>query len=200
MKVRFWKQHTMETCGVACLLMALDAFGIDYPTVAKEQRLYQRLRSKAAPGTEGGAIACALARHGLEVTLAYSGTELIDNASGYYPQELHAALMAEQRALLERAPEAVKTEPGAAIDAAYLTANLAQERLIILQICIPGDADGLHDRVLHGVLLYGREGEDFLLCDPLTGKRRISAEELSALMDTPVGRMAIIAGRKTGGA
>ena len=97
--------------------------------------------------------------------------------------------------MLERVPEAVKTEPGAAIDAVYLTAHLAQERLIILQISIPGDADGLHDRVLHGVLLYGREGEEFLLCDPLTGKRRIPAKELSTLMDTPVGRMAIIAGK-----
>ena len=71
MKVRFWKQHTMETCGIACVLMALDAFGIDYPTVAKEQRLYQRLHSKAAPGKEGGAIACAIARYGLDVTMAY---------------------------------------------------------------------------------------------------------------------------------
>lgn len=195
MKVRFWKQHTMETCGVACLLMALDAFGIDYPTVGKEQQLYQRLRSRAAPGTEGGAIACALARHGLEVTLAYSGSEMIDNGAGWYPPALHGALMEEQRQWLDRAQGRLTTAPGAAIDAAFLTAHLAQERLIILQICIPGDADGLHDRVLHGVLLYGREGEEFLLCDPLSGKRRIPERELAALMDTPVGRMAIVAGK-----
>lgn len=196
MKVRFWKQHTMETCGIACVLMALDAFGIDYPTVGKEQHLYQRLRSKAAPGTEGGAIACALARYGLDVTLAYSGTELIDNKSGYYPPELYEALMAEQHALLERAQDMLKTEPDTMIDAAFLREQLAQERLIILQICIPGDADGVHDRVLHGVLLYGCEGDAFLLCDPLSGRVRLPEAALLSAMRTPVGMMAISVGRK----
>ena len=196
MKLRFWKQHTMETCGIACVLMALDAFGIDYPTVAKEQHLYRRYRSQAAHGTEGGAIACALAKHGLEVTLACSGAEVIDDRSGYYPPEMLVALLAEQRTWLERAQGAVRFEPGAIIDTEYLRAQLEQERLVIAQVCIPGDADGLHDHVLHGVLLYGVEGNEFLVCDPLSGKRRITACELDALMNTPVGRMAIAAGRK----
>jgi len=198
MKVRFWKQHSMETCGIACLLMVLDAMGIDYPTVAKERQMYQRYGSKAAPGTEGGAIACALARYGLPVTLAHSGLELLDNRSGYYPPELHAALMAEHQVWLERAQGAVHVIAGAVIDAAYLRAELAQERLVIAQVCIPGDADGLHDHVLHAVLVHGLEGDDFLLCDPLNGKRRVSAEELTALMDTPVGRMAISVGSREG--
>lgn len=196
MKVRFWKQHTMETCGIACVLMVLDAFGIDYPTVAKEQHLYRRYRSQAAPGTEGGAIACALAKHGLEVTLACSGAEVIDDRSGYYPPEMLVALLAENRAWLERAQGAVFFEPGAIIDTEYLRAQLEQERLVIAQVCIPGDADGLHDHVLHGVLLYGVEGDEFLVCDPLSGKRRITGCELDALMKTPVGRMAIAVGRK----
>lgn len=199
MKVRFWKQHTMETCGIACALMALDAFGIDYPTVAKEQHLYRRYRSQAAPGTEGGAVACALAKHGLAVTLICSGAEIIDDRSSYYPPEMRAALQAENRAWLERAQGAVRFQPGAAIDAEYLRAQLEQERLVIAQVCIPGDADGLHDHVLHGVLLYGVEGEEFLLCDPLKGKRRVAAAELEALMDTPVGRMAICVGRREEG-
>lgn len=196
MKVRFWKQHTMETCGIACVLMALDAFGIDYPTVAKEQHLYRRYRSQAAPGTEGGAIACALAKHGLEVTLACSGAEVIDDQCGYYPSEMLVALLAEQRTWLERAGDTVRYEPESAVDTVHLAAHLAQGRLVIAQVCIPGDADGLHDHVLHGVLLYGVEGDEFLVCDPLSGKRRITACELDALMSTPVGRMAIAVGRK----
>lgn len=196
MKVRFWKQHSMETCGIACTLMALDAFGIDYPTVTKEQQLYARYRTKAAPGTEGAAIACALAKHGLEVTLAVSGDDLMEADRGYYTPEMHAALLDEQHAWLERSRGAVRVETNEVIDAAYLREQLAGERLVIAQVIIPGDADGLHDRVLHGVLLYGAEGEDFLLCDPLQGKRRLPAAELMELMDTPVGRMAISVGRK----
>lgn len=198
MKVRFWKQHSMETCGVACLLMVLDAFGIDYPTVSREQHFYRRLRSRAAPGTEGGAIACALAKYGLTVTLAHSGTEVIDDPSGYYPAELRETLLAENRAWLSRAPETLRTIPGCTIDADFLNTELAQERLVISQVIIPGDADGLHDRVLHGVLLYGLVGNDVLLCDPLQGKRRIPLAELLRMMDTPVGRMAISAGRREG--
>lgn len=195
-KVRFWKQHRMETCGIACLLMALDAFGIDYPTVAKEHQLYARFGTKAAPGTEGAAIACALTKHGLAVTLVASGDDLMEAGSCYYTPEMHAALLDEQYAWLERSRGAVRVETNAVINAAYLRAQLARDRLIIAQVIIPGDADGLHDRVLHGVLLYGAEGEDFLLCDPLKGKRRLSAAELIDLMDTPVGRMALVIGRK----
>ena len=196
MKVRIWKQHSTETCGIACLLMALDAFRIDDPTVAKEWRLYQRFRTKAAPGTEGSAIAYALARYGLDVTLAVSGDDLMEDGAGYYPPDLHAALLAEQRMWLERSGGAVRLETKARIDAAYLRGQLARERLVIAQIIVPGDADGLHDHVLHAVLLYGEEGEDFLLCDPWVGKGRMPAAKLIDRMDTPVGRMAISVGRK----
>lgn len=196
MKVRFWKQHSMETCGIACTMMALDAFGIDYPTVAKEVHLYARYRTKVAPGTEGTAIACALTQRGLDVTLAVSGDDLMEAGSGYYTPEMNAALLDEQYAWLQRSRGAVRVETNEVIDAAYIREQLAGERLVIAQVIIPGDADGLHDRVLHGVLLYGTEGDDFLLCDPLQGKRRLPAAELIELMDTPVGRMALVIGRK----
>ena len=32
-KVRFFRQHSLETCGISCMLMVLDAFGkVLYPT------------------------------------------------------------------------------------------------------------------------------------------------------------------------
>ena len=56
MKVRFWKQHTMETCGIACVLMALDAFGIDYPTVVNswiaDMDLKRLARQEQSPSVE----------------------------------------------------------------------------------------------------------------------------------------------------
>ena len=40
-KLRFFRQHSMETCGISCILMALDYYGkVKYPTVTQERRLY----------------------------------------------------------------------------------------------------------------------------------------------------------------
>lgn len=195
MKVRFFKQHSMETCGIACLLMMLDAFGIDYPTVSKEWHYYAKYRSRIMPGTSLGAIACALTRAGLSVTLAHASPALMDNRDGYNPPELHAQLLEEHRTFIAHAGDALTLRCGEPITAEYLRAELAADRLVLVEICIPGDADGLHDRVMHGILLYGADGEDFLACDPLSSRKRLPETELAAMMDTPYSAAALSAGR-----
>lgn len=195
MKVRFYKQHSMETCGIACLLMMLDAFGVDFPTVSKEWQYYAKYRSRVMPGTSLGAIACALTRAGLAVTLAHASPALMDNQDGYNPPDLHARLLEEHRAFIDRAGDALTLRCGEPITAEVLRGELAGDRLVLVEVCIPGDADGLHDRVMHGILLYGVDGADFLACDPLSGRIRLTEEELAALMDTPYGAAALSAGR-----
>lgn len=50
-KLRFYKQHSMETCGPACMLMLLDLYGkIEYPTPKQEMKLYSLYRSKVFKG------------------------------------------------------------------------------------------------------------------------------------------------------
>lgn len=196
MKVRFWKQHSLETCGVACLLMALDAFGVDFPTLAKERAYYARLRSRCMPGTSGAAIAFAASRAGLTVTLAHGSPSLLDNRDYYYPPDIHAALLAEHQQYITRAGESLHLRIGQPITADWLRAELAAGHLVMVEVLIPGDADGLHDHVLHGLLLYGAEGRDFLLCDPLSGRIRLPEAELLRLMDTPTGGMAVSFGPK----
>lgn len=195
MKVRFWKQHSMETCGAACTLMALDAFGIDFPTVGKEMALYRMYRSRCMPGMQGGAVALALVRRGLAVTLFHASPNMVDNQDGYYPPELHAAILEEHREAVNRAGQALTLRVGQPVTPAFLRAELARERLAIVEILVPGDADGMHDQVLHGVLLYGTDGPDFLACDPLRGRIRLSEQALASAMDTPAGTMAIIVGK-----
>lgn len=197
MKVRFWKQHSMESCGAACVLMILDAFGVDYPTIGKEHALYQRYRAKCTPGMLGGSAALALVRHGLDVTLAHAEAEMMVNREGYYPPELFEGILGEHREAVLRAGDALRLRLGEPVTAQWLRSELERERLIIAEILVPGDADGMHDHVLHGVLLYGVQEDEFLLCDPLRGKCRTPEAELISAMNTPVGAMAISAGCKS---
>lgn len=196
MKVRFYKQHSMETCGIACLLMILDAFDKDFPTIGKEQAYYARYRSRVMPGTSMGAIAYALTRAGLDVTLMHASPALMDNRDGYNSPELHAQLLAEHRAFLERAGDALTLRCGEPVTPSLLRNELAQDKLVLVEVYIPGDADGIHDHVLHGILLYGTQDNEFLACDPLQGRIRLSETELAILMDTPYGTTALCVGRK----
>ena len=195
-KIRYYKQHSPETCGVCCMLMALDAFGVDYPTIARERQLYAMLRSKAAPGTEGASLALGLARRHLDVTLVHSCPSLIDNRSGYYPPDLHQALLAECQDCIRRGEGLFTLEAGVPVTCQRLRQELAQDRLVILQVLIPGDADGLHDHVLHGVLLHGCDERFLYACDPWRGRLTLTDEELEREMEAPVGRMFISIGQK----
>ena len=123
-KPEYHRQLTLENCGISCLLMALDAFGVDYPTIARERQLYAMLRSKAAPGTEGAALALGLARRHLDVTLVHSCPSLIDNSSGYYPPDLHQALLAECQDCIRRGEGLFTLEAGVPVTCQRLRQEL----------------------------------------------------------------------------
>lgn len=203
-KLRTYKQHTSETCGISCLLMVLDYFGIDFPTVGKEHRLYRdyKTRVKSDPhavlGTSGAAIACALVRHGLDVRLVHSAEELLENRGGYYPEALYGELLESYQGFIDKAGERLDVRRGVEISCTELRRELAAGRLVILQCLVEGDADGMHDHVLHGILIYDSDESHFYACDPwpTQGKIVLTDAELEARMETPVGRMYISAGRK----
>jgi len=196
-KIRIYYQHTNETCGICCALMLMDYFGIDFPTVGKEKSLYNDYQTDAFPGTSGAAVALLLSRRRLQVTLAHSSEALIDNQEGYYPPDVYEKLLDEYNTRIADSNGAVLVEKGVKIDCAALRRELAQNRLVIVQRLVPGNADGMHDHVLHGTLLYDCDDTHFFACDPSFGKLKMTDAELEADMDTPVGRMYISAGRKT---
>jgi len=197
-KIRYYSQHTLETCGISCALMALDYFKIDFPTVAKEMSMYRKYKAEAEPGTLCSAIAYELSRHNLSVSLVHSGEELIENHEGYYPEHIHRALLDEYTRYIERADGKIDVRLNARIDCDALRDELAQDRLVILQCLVEGNADGLHDHVLHGVLLYDYEDGLFRVCDPIpsVGRHALTEAQLEQAMQTPVGRVYISVGKK----
>ena len=84
--IQFYSQHTLETCGPACMLMLLDLYRkIEYPTPKQEMKLYSLYRSKAFRGVNGAAIANCLSKNNLAVHLVHSSSQMMDNREGYFP-------------------------------------------------------------------------------------------------------------------
>lgn len=197
-KIRFYKQHTMETCGPACMLMILDLYRkVEYPTPKQETRLYSLFRSRAFKGTNGASIAGCLSANHLEISLLHSSRQMMDNRDQYYPEDLYEALLSEYRKDAEKCADRIHLETGADITCRTMKQALDAGRQIILQCIVPGNADGMHDHTLHWIVVYGYEGDEFLVCDPLSSKIRITEEAMEQYMDTPIGRICILIGEKT---
>ena len=191
---RFFRQHTNETCGISCILMILHCFGrVQYPTARQERKLYSIYRCRAYCGVLAAAAAECLSKNRLRVGLWHGSAAMMENRDGYFEDGMFAAMQREYREALARAGDLVQVETGCELTPAWLRDQLDQGRLVMLQCIVPGDVDGLHDRVLHWVLCYGHEGGEFLICDPFTRKIRLTEAELTHYMDTPIGRIAVTA-------
>lgn len=185
----------MQTCGPACILMLLDLYQkIEYPTQKQEIKLYSLYRSQVFQGVNGAAIANCLSQNGLSVHLLHSSWQLMDNREGYFSGELFAQLLAEYRAETEKCLDRIRVSTGADITCTTLRQELDAGRQIVLETIIPGDADGIHDRVLHWIIVYGYEEDRFRVCDPLSSKILLTEAELETFMDTPIGKICIIVG------
>ena len=201
--IYFYEQNSMETCGPACMLMILDLYGkldpfgkLEYPTPKQEERLYYLCQSKAFRGVNGAEIANYLSKKGLSVHLAHSSSQMMDNRDGYFPEELFIKLLAEYQTGVDKCADRIRISTGADITCDTLRQELDEERQIILETIIPGDADGIHDHVLHWILVYGYEGDVFEACDPLSSKIKLTTAELENYMDTPIGKIYISVGEK----
>ena len=191
-KIRFFRQHSLETCGISCILMILDYYGkVKYPTEKQEQKLYALYRCRAFKGTLASAIADCLTRNRLKATVYHSSEKYLDNRSGYYPEPLYRAILDEYTGTLFRAGDRTHTETACVFDPDWYRAQLDRGNLLIVQCVVPGDADGMHSETLHWILLYGYENDIFLACDPLSGKITLTEQELNRYTDTPVGSIAV---------
>ena len=102
-KVRFFRQHSLETCGISCMLMVLDAFGkVLYPTEKQERKLYGIYRCRVFKGTLASAIADCLSANGLNVAVYHSSRRFLDNQNGYFPEPLYQAMLAEYMLTLQK--------------------------------------------------------------------------------------------------
>ena len=189
-KIRFYKQHSMETCGPACLLMLLDLYRkIEYPTQKQEMKLYSLYRSQVFRGVNGAAMANCLSKNHLTVHLAHSSLQMMENREAYFSEKLFDELLREYQAEIEKCANQVQISAGVEITCTTLRQELDANRQIVLETIIPGNADGLHEYTLHWILVYGYEADFFLCCDPLSSKIKLTAEELEDYMDTPIGKI-----------
>ncbi|MBR5226159.1 MAG: peptidase C39 family protein [Clostridia bacterium] len=214
----FLPQETNETCGISCILMALMAFGkkrrSELSVMGEESaeaifyRMYGGEKAgegvKEIKGTLGGAIAYALGARRLSVELWHESEALMENRDGYYPPQMHEKMLAAHKAWIEKSEGKTIVRAGMKIDAQTMIDALNQERLLIVQCLIEGDADGMHDHVLHWILVFDYRDGAFLAYDPLYERPSknapnyitIGEEEMMAYMDTPVGATVICVGER----
>lgn len=197
-KIRFFKQHTMETCGASCMLMILDLYRkVEYPTPKQEMKLYSLYRSSAFKGVNGAAIANCLSKNNLDITLLQSFHQRMTNRDDYYSEELYESLQEEYQAALVKCRDRIHLVTDADINCNFLKQALDAGKQVILQCIVPGNADGIHDYTLHWIVVHGYDGDEFLVCDPLSSKIRITTEAMENYMDTPIGRICIVTGEKS---
>ncbi len=186
----------MTTCGVCCAMMALQAFGIGYPSRGREKQLYARLNNGKTPGTTAAAIAYYLSGQGLEVSLRYSSPYLIDNYGWYYTPAEYSAEMEDTLDYLSRECYPFEMLTGTVIDGRAVRQELQSQHLVILQCFVEGDAALGHDRVPHAILLCEVDDNVFQAIDPLQGRIVLTETELETLMESPIGRVMISIGER----
>ena len=93
---------------------------------------------------------------------------------------------------------------GMKIDAQTMIDALKKERLLIVQCLIEGDADGMHDHVLHWILVFDFAGGNFRAYDPLYERPskkapnyiEITPEKMKAYLDSPLGATVVSVGER----
>lgn len=191
-KIRFFRQHSLETCGASCILMILNYYRrVQYPTDKQERKLYSLYRCRAFKGMLASGIAECLVKNRLDVGIYHSSDHYMDNRDGYYPESLYKAMLDEYIGTIGKIKAQVHIETGSDITPDWCREQLGKGKFLIVQCIVPGDADGMHDETLHWILLCGCDGKDFLACDPLSGKIRLTETEMKGYTDTPVGSICI---------
>lgn len=204
-KPEYHRQLTLENCGISCLLMALDAFGLESASKGMQHKYYRDYGAKSTPGTLGSAIAYVLFSKGLgkglRVKIVHASENYLENRGAYFEEEKFSRILAEHKKWLTAA-ENIKTLKklsdeeyacvrGHRFGCDELRAELEKGGLVITQVFIPGE-DGAHDKVMHWILLYGEHDGVFDVIDPMPkpvgGKIKLSAEELEEYMETPFER------------
>lgn len=149
-------------------------------------------------GTLASAIADCLSANGLNVAVYHSSRRFLDNQNGYFPEPLYQAMLAEYTKTIERIRDRVFVETGCRIAPDWYRERLDEGKLLIVQCLVPGDADGMHDETLHWILLYGYEEDEFLACDPLSCKIRLTGPEAEGYTHTPAGSVCVAVGESSG--
>ena len=137
-RIRFFKQHSNETCGIACALILLDYYDrkVSYPTPKMEAKLYKNYKSAALKkGVPGAQLACLLARNKLDVKLIHSSENILENRGGYFAPEVFDAFLSEYTAKLQEYKALYAFEKGVDITPDTVKAELFKSYTHCINTC-----------------------------------------------------------------
>ena len=204
-RIRFYPQHSpdpdiisMETCGMACVLMLLDYYDrISYPTPKMElEKFYPKYRVNGYKGMSGAAVANFLSfpKNRLKVHLVQSFREKMDNRNEYFPEDIYDTIMASHEMHLQKCKDRIRFSAGKDFDLGFLEQELADGKKIVLECFIPEDPNA-PPSVLHWVILeeYDAQTGLFRVRDPNPNVKllHLTEAEVEAYMDTPIGKVCI---------
>lgn len=197
-KLRFYKQHSMETCGPACMLMLLDYYcRISYPTPKMElEKIYPKYRVNGYKGVTGAAVANCLSfpKNGLKVHLVQSFCDRMDNRDGYFPEEIYENIMGSHKKHIDECRDRIRLSVGKDFDLDFLRQELEDGKKIVLECFIPEEPNA-PPSVLHWVILedYDAQTRRFRVRDPNPQVKllHLTEEEVRSCMDTPIGKICI---------
>lgn len=198
-KIRFFPQHTLETCGISCCLMLLDYYQRDlkWPTKKMEQTLYGEYHVDGFKGTTGAAVADCLSwpQNNLDVHLVQSFQDRKENWDPVFSEEDMEKIIRSYRKHLDACRNRIRLSAGVTFDCGFLRQQLDVGKKIVLQCFVP-ETEGDPPSVLHWVILERYEHDRFRIRDPIPNGKlwHYSPEELEELMDTPMGRICVVVG------
>lgn len=194
-EIRYFPQHTGETCGISCCLMLLDYYraNLKYPTVNMEEDLYNKYGVEGYMGTTGAAIADCLSRNHLYIHLVQSFTDRMDDGGTMFTAQELEKINCSHREHLTGCECGIRFSPGQNFDCAFLRQELESGKKIILQWVVPKVENG-PPSVLHWVVLERYKDGRFRVRDPIPRYKlwNLTEAEMETLMTTPIGRICIV--------
>lgn len=189
--VRIYKQRG-DTCAIACMMMALEYFGVmEKANWYDEKRYYRIYGSKYMSGTPFSALAFHFAKNGLDTSLYHEELNLFNNNKGALSKKIFQFAMSEYAEMLDRAKmTGVNIINGIKINSQLIRKKLENGNIVIVAGEIPG--------AYHAILISGYSDDKFIVCDPLFKTKQIKTQkELDAFMNTSIGKWFISVNNKS---
>lgn len=189
--VRLYKQRG-DTCAIACMMMALEYFGVMQKANWYDERRYYRIYgSKYMSGTPFSALAFHFSKNGLDTTLYHQDLTLFNNDKGVLSKEDFQFAMSEYKEILDRAKlTGTNVVNGIKINSQLIRKELEKGNLAIVAGEIPGG--------YHAILISGYDDNKFIVCDPLFKAKKLKTEEeLDEFMNTSIGKWFISVNNKS---
>ena len=168
--VRIYKQRG-DTCAIACMMMALEYFGVmEKANWYDEKRYYRIYCSKYMSGTPFSALAFHFAKNGLDTSLYHEELNLFNNNKGALSKENFQFAMSEYTEMLDRAKmTGANIVNGIKINSQLIRKKLEKGNIVI----VAGEISGAY----HAILISGYSDDKFIVCDPLFKTKQIKTQE-----------------------